>query len=91
MYRVNGIGLPILKEPFIELICEKEGGTNTPSFCFAFINRMRWYRCTCVGYVYHLGLFDHVIGRKHCFLLFLWYTLIRLRKTQAVTCVFYFA
>ncbi|EEK73812.1 hypothetical protein bcere0007_17100 [Bacillus mycoides] len=37
---MNGIGLPILKEPFIKLICEKEGGTNTPSFCFAFINRM---------------------------------------------------
>ncbi len=26
-------------------ICEKEGGTNTPSFCFTFINRM-------IGYMY---------------------------------------
>ncbi|PEA02272.1 hypothetical protein CN448_25395 [Bacillus cereus] len=50
MYRVNGIGLPILKEPFIKLICEKEGGTNTPSFCFAFINRMGLYseRLLCI-------------------------------------------
>ncbi|RSC61557.1 hypothetical protein EGS86_06100 [Bacillus sp. (in: firmicutes)] len=63
MYRVNGIGLPILKEPFIKLICEKEGGTNKPSFCFAFINRMGLYRWTLIVDTYMiLGLFDYEIG-----------------------------